>query len=151
MLCCSDRAASHIVRQCRGELQPHNWHVRALIIGIVRASDYFFFKSPRDDASHTNGNNSSEHFIQWAVTFSADEQSCFSPSSYPSYFLVSPYGQVPFSMLTTVEELVDTGQEMRKDILLLITDDSPLLQTFPPSGWFVPANGLFLPLHITLP
>ena len=54
-------------------------------------------------------------------------------------------------MLTTVEELVDTGQEMRKDIQLLITDDSPLLQTFPPSGWFVPANGLFLPLHITLP
>ena len=54
-------------------------------------------------------------------------------------------------MLTTVEELVDTGQEMRKDILLLITDDSPLLQTFPPSGWFVPANGFFFPLHITLP
>ena len=61
MLCCSDRAASHIVRQCRGELQPHNWHVRALIIGIVRAPDYFLLQSPRDDASHSIGNNSSEH------------------------------------------------------------------------------------------
>ena len=54
-------------------------------------------------------------------------------------------------MLTILEELIDTGQDMRKDIQLLITDDSPLLQTFPPSGWFVPANGLLLPLHITLP
>ena len=53
-------------------------------------------------------------------------------------------------MLTILEELIDTGQDMRKDIQLLITDDSPLLQTFPPSGWSVPANGLFLPL-ITLP
>ena len=54
-------------------------------------------------------------------------------------------------MLTILEELIDTGQDMRKDIQLLKTDDSPLLQTFPPSGWFVPANGLLLTLHIILP
>ena len=40
---------------------------------------------------------------------------------------------------------------MRKDIQVLIADDSTLLQTFPPSGWFVPADGLFLPLNIILP